>query len=201
MDANDANGLFGLLDGLNGQIPQWLWAVLAVALIVGLKAFGKKSGRGRPRTPGRPIAGAGKGQASPGQFGATATRDLPTSEIQRLKPRYDPKPDGLVDPGEIVWTWVPYAENNGQGKDRPVLIIARIDAHSTAGCYLSTKEHHGFVSIGTGPWDRSGRESFVSPERILKINNDGVRREGQVLAQQTFDRAVTAISRQHGIRA
>ena len=29
------------------------------------------------------------------------------------------------DPGEIVWTWVPYEEHDGRGKDRPVLLVAR----------------------------------------------------------------------------
>jgi len=37
---------------------------------------------------------------------------------------YSPVRDGNPDPGEIVWTWVPFEENNGQGKDRPVLVVA-----------------------------------------------------------------------------
>ncbi|GAB5080487.1 hypothetical protein ARTHROSP310_36360 [Arthrobacter sp. AD-310] len=28
-------------------------------------------------------------------------------------------PDGEPDPGEVVWTWVPYQEDHGRGKDRP----------------------------------------------------------------------------------
>jgi len=40
-------------------------------------------------------------------------------------PSYDPHPDGLADPGEAVWGWVPYEEDFGRGKDRPVLIIGR----------------------------------------------------------------------------
>lgn len=38
---------------------------------------------------------------------------------------YSPAPDGRPDPGEIVWTWVPFEEDHRQGKDRPVLIIGR----------------------------------------------------------------------------
>ncbi len=38
---------------------------------------------------------------------------------------YAPAPDGNPDPGEIVWTWVPYEEDHSQGKDRPVLVIGR----------------------------------------------------------------------------
>ena len=38
---------------------------------------------------------------------------------------YSPTADGKPDPGEIVWTWVPYEEDYSQGKDRPVLLIGR----------------------------------------------------------------------------
>lgn len=136
--------------------------------------------------------------SSPGQHGADATRDLSRDEIARLAPHYGPQPDGDPDPGEIVWTWVPYVENDGRGKDRPVLIIARIDATTTAGCYLSTKRHDGFVSVGTGPWDSQGRESFVSPERVLRISDEGMRREGHVLPLAAFERAVSAVGREQG---
>src|SRR5680860_1788000 len=44
--------------------------------------------------------------------------------------RYAPHPDGSPDPGEVVWAWVPYEEDHGQGKDRPVLLVG------TNGRYL-----------------------------------------------------------------
>src|SRR5690606_11488787 len=31
---------------------------------------------------------------------------------------YDPMHDDLPDPGEVVWAWVPYEEDHGNGKDR-----------------------------------------------------------------------------------
>jgi len=34
---------------------------------------------------------------------------------------YTPHLDGDPDPGEVVWTWVPYEDDPSQGKDRPVL--------------------------------------------------------------------------------
>ena len=37
---------------------------------------------------------------------------------------YEPQTDGAPDPGEVVWTWVPFEENDGRGKDRPVLVVA-----------------------------------------------------------------------------
>lgn len=30
---------------------------------------------------------------------------------------YAPHPDGEPDPGEIVWSWVPYEDDPSQGKD------------------------------------------------------------------------------------
>ena len=31
--------------------------------------------------------------------------------------------DGDADPGEVVWTWVPYQEDSSVGKDRPAVVI------------------------------------------------------------------------------
>lgn len=143
---------------------------------------------------------AGQSEGSPGQYGVDSTRDMLPGEIERLRPSYEPNPDGDPDPGEIVWTWVPYAENDGRGKDRPVLIISRTQDGATAGCYLSTKEHRGFISVGTGAWDSQGRESFLSPERILRVTESGMRREGHVVPRERFVAAVKALSRMQPIQ-
>ncbi|QZY52098.1 hypothetical protein [Leucobacter tenebrionis] len=137
---------------------------------------------------------------SPGRDGVGATRDLSPEEIRSLRPSYEPQPDGDPDPGEVVWTWVPYAENDGRGKDRPVLIIARAGGGAVAGCYLSTKQHAGFVSVGAGGWDSQGRESFLAPDRVLRITDGGMRREGHVLSRERFVDAVRVIAGLHGIR-
>lgn len=134
---------------------------------------------------------------SPGQSGNGATRDLTSAELRAMRPSYSPKLDGEPDPGEVIWTWVPYVENDGRGKDRPVLIIARLDAESWAACYLSTKEHHGFVSVGTGHWDSQGRESYLSPERVLRITEAGMRRESTGIDKTHYDRAVQAVQAWH----
>lgn len=156
----------------------------------------------RPESPTRPSGGAASNaEGSPGQFGRDATRELSAHEIATLTPSYEPNPDGDPDPGEIVWTWVPYVENDGRGKDRPVLIIARTADGATAGCYLSTKQHRGFISVGEGAWDPQGRESFLSPERILRVTEAGMRREGHVLDRNRFHSVVTALARVHAMRA
>lgn len=142
---------------------------------------------------------SGYDESSPGQFGDGRTRDLSKSEIKQIHFEYAPDPDGDPDPGEIVWTWVPYVENDGRGKDRPVLIIGRISETVVVGCYLSTKQHRGFVSIGAGAWDSQGRESFLSPERLLRVTHTGMRREGVQIDRDGFNTAVSAVRRVNGL--
>ncbi len=136
---------------------------------------------------------------SPGQIGDGATRDLTAVELRAIRPSFVPSLDGEPDPGEVIWTWVPYVENDGRGKDRPVLIIAHLDSGGWAACYLSTKQHRGFVSVGTGPWDSQGRESFLSPERVLRVTVQGMRRESMGVDRLHFDRAVQAVKHWHGL--
>lgn len=152
------------------------------------KAPGSKQQASRPQSGARP-----EYDESPGQFGAGATRDVAASELRGAKLEYAPSMDGDPDPGEIVWTWVPYVENDGRGKDRPVLIIGRIDATTVFGCYVSSKYHRDFISIGSGAWDSQGRESFVSPERILRVTHEGMRREGATVDRERFTDAVRGV--------
>ncbi|UTX54588.1 type II toxin-antitoxin system PemK/MazF family toxin [Leucobacter aridicollis] len=142
---------------------------------------------------------AGEYAESPGQFGPGATRDVAPGELAGARLEYSPSMDGDPDPGEIVWTWVPYVENDGRGKDRPVLIIGRIDATTVFGCYVSSKYHRDFISIGSGAWDSQGRESFVSPERILRVTHDGMRREGATIPKDRFTAAVRGVLDFHGL--
>ncbi len=138
-------------------------------------------------------------QASPGQYGEGRTRDLEVAEFRKIRLEYSPHPDGDPDPGEVVWTWVPYVENDGRGKDRPVLIIGRIDASTVVGCYLSTKQHRDFIPIGSGSWDSQGRQSFLSPERLLRVTHSGMRRESAQVDRQGFERAVAGIRAYYGL--
>ncbi len=119
---------------------------------------------------------------------------------------WTPKPDGQPDPGEIVWTWVPYEEDHSVGKDRPVLIIAS-DGDWLLGVMLTSRDHdrdedqerragRHWVDIGTGGWDPERRPSEVRINRIIRIDPAKVRREGSVLAEDRFE-AVTEAIREH----
>jgi hypothetical protein len=126
-----------------------------------------------PATAGRPI---------------TST-SFPTSQRAR-KLIYTPNLDGRADPGEIVWTWVVYEDDPTRGKDRPVLVVGR-DRSVLLGLMVSSQEHHAahpdWVGIGSGDWDYEGRPSWVRLDRVLDVPEEGIRREGAILAREIFD--------------
>ena len=110
---------------------------------------------------------------------------------------YAPERDGRPDPGEVVWAWVPYDDDPAQGKDRPVLLLGR-DGDLLLGLQLSSVDHdldavdearHGryWMDIGTGGWDSSGRPSEVRLDRLLRLPEAEVRREGAALDQEMFE--------------
>jgi hypothetical protein len=102
---------------------------------------------------------------------------------------YCPDLDGRADPGEIVWTWVVYEDDPSRGKDRPVLVVGR-DRRTLLGLMLSSQEHQGdarWIGIGSGTWDYEGRASWVRLDRVLDVPEEGIRREGAILARDTFE--------------
>lgn len=119
----------------------------------------------------------------------TASAGVPTGERAR-QVVYSPQLDGRADPGEVVWTWVPYEEDPSNGKDRPVLVVGR-DRGTLLGLMLSSNEERAhdpnWVGIGAGPWDHAGRPSWVRLDRVLDVPEAGIRREGAILARKTFD--------------
>lgn len=120
----------------------------------------------------------------------TASIPVPTAERAR-RIVYAPQLDGRADPGEIVWTWVPFEEDPSNGKDRPVLVVGR-DRRTLLGLMLSSnpaREHdRDWVAIGAGAWDHEGRPSWVRLDRVLDVPEDGIRREGAILPRKIFDR-------------
>jgi hypothetical protein len=115
-------------------------------------------------------------------------------------PRYAPEPDGRPDPGEVVWTWVAYEDDPSRGKDRPVLVLAR-DGDELLCLQLTSKDHdrdaaqeaswgRHWTDIGSGGWDRERRPSEVRLDRVLRLREADVRREGAALEHAVFDRVV-----------
>lgn len=121
---------------------------------------------------------------------------------------YRPREDDRPDPGEIVWAWVPYDEDDGRGKDRPVLVIGRRGG-DLLGLMLSSQDHdrdaddearHGriWTDLGSGAWDSRGRPSEVRLDRLLVLPPATVRREGAALDRTRFDRVVAEARRVQG---
>jgi hypothetical protein len=178
------------------------------------------AGKPAKRPAGRPAAKAtGKrqpGQSRPGEARSAQTGapgSAPAAGLTGHYPgdfrgtasvRYAPAPNGLPEPGEIVWTWVPYEEDYSQGKDRPVLLVGTSGRH-LLGLMLTSKDHDGdnrrgddYVDIGTGSWDRQGRPSEAKLDRVLQISAKDIRREGAILDAGRFNLVASALRERHG---
>ncbi|MCP3013769.1 type II toxin-antitoxin system PemK/MazF family toxin [Nocardiopsis dassonvillei] len=116
-------------------------------------------------------------------------REIPTAaSATRLV--YAPERDGLADAGEIVWTWVPYEEDPGRGKDRPLLVVGR-RGERLHGLMLSSQrpdawERQDWLPVGSGPWDREQRDSYVRVDRLFEFDEDDIRREAAVMDEELF---------------
>ncbi len=147
--------------------------------------------------------GQNGGSSNSGGAAPDQTHDYPGDFDGVVITRYAPKLDGDADPGEIVWTWVPYEEDYTQGKDRPVLIVGH-DGPWLLGLMLTSKDHdrdtarqarlgRRWLDIGAGPWDRQGRESEIRLDRVIRVDATRVRREGAIIDRTTFDQVASAL--------
>ncbi|WP_422392131.1 type II toxin-antitoxin system PemK/MazF family toxin [Nakamurella antarctica] len=136
-------------------------------------------------------------QAESGRYGPTATLEVDPSNVGAVRMTYSPKVDGDPDPGEIVWTWVPFEERDGRGKDRPVLVVATLPTGNVLAVQLTSKQHDGdseFVSIGSGNWDGEGRPSWINIDRVFSVHPQGMRREAASLDRPRFDLVKAALT-------
>jgi hypothetical protein len=124
-------------------------------------------------------------------------------------PRYAPESDGRPDPGEVVWAWVPYEDDPTRGKDRPVLILGESGGR-WLGLYLTSQDHDRdaadearwgryWIDVGRGGWDREGRPSEARLDRLLVLEETGIRREGSAVDEAVFDQVVAAAREFHDL--
>lgn len=142
--------------------------------------------------PSAPASTVASGSDYPGDY-----RDMINFE-------YSPSLDGDADPGEIVWTWVPFEEDHSQGKDRPVLLVGR-DGEYLLALMMTSKDHNNrehadsnYLDIGSGPWDPQGRASEVKLNRVIRVRPDSMRREGAIMPEDTFRLIERAWTRHNG---
>jgi len=161
----------------------------------------------RSRTAGNSSAGNSGSRSTPrassgrgSNAGASAAGGYPGDFRGSINYEYQPSLDGNADPGEVVWGWVPYEEDHSQGKDRPVLIVGR-DRGWLLGLMLTSKDKNNsshqnpdYMDIGTGSWDRERRPSEVKLDRIIRLNDQSIRREGAILDRERFSNVVNALN-------
>jgi hypothetical protein len=156
-------------------------------------------GRGGGETGAADVAGGPipTGEpSSPGRSGPAATVEVDPSRIRGIRLTHAPARDGEPDPGEIVWTWVPYEERDGRGKDRPVAIMAAGAPGEYLAVQLTSKprDHDGdSVALGSGPWDPDGRPSWARIDRVFRVHADGMRREAAALDRNRFELVADAL--------
>lgn len=163
-----------------------------LSAVLGLFRSAPPASPARRSTPAQPTS---RPQAPRGT--ETVEIDPPT----RLTLSYAPQRDNAPDGGEIVWTWVPYEERDGRGKDRPVLVIGRADATRSYAVRLTSKPHDGdrqYLSLGTGDWDPQRRPSWVDVEQLYLVHDSGMRREAAALDRKRFDAVAAALAARYG---
>jgi len=172
-----------------------------------LRTATRPSSRGSSRPSTRPSSrsetASRRGAPAPVRTAPTGA-GYPGDYTGPVRAVYSPRPDGEPDPGEVVWTWVPYEEDHSQGKDRPVLLVGR-DGPWLLALQLTSKDHdrdaaqearYGrlWMDVGAGAWDSRGRPSEVRLNRVIRVDPGAVRREGAVMDRRTFDRVARAMA-------
>lgn len=161
----------------------------------------RTSGSSTPK-PSAPKPSASTRSASTAS--ASDGSDYPGDYRDMINFEYSPSLDGDADPGEIVWTWVPFEEDHSQGKDRPVLLVGR-DGEYLLALMMTSKDHNNrehadsnYLDIGSGPWDPQGRASEVKLNRVIRVRPDAMRREGAIMPEDTFRLIERAWTRRNG---
>jgi len=176
-------------------------AVRAVgaALTVLRRAAARPTPAPHPVPSSHPMPTSHRGQ------GLGSSAGYPGDYDGRAVIEYSPHPDGVADPGEVVWAWVPFEEDHSRGKDRPTLVIGH-DGRWVLALMLTSKDHdrdaaeearHGrvWMDVGTGAWDPRGRASEVRLDRVLRLDPHGIRREGGRLDADLFGRVAHQVRR------
>lgn len=152
---------------------------------------------------------AGSARAGRRDDRAAAGADQPSAG-----PGYPGDFDGLPAPltgptasgvavGEVVWTWVPYEEDHTKGKDRPVLVVGE-DGSWLLALPLTSTDHdldedqerragRHWIDVGSGAWDRKGRRSEARLDRVIRVDPDGLRRDGGALAPAVLSAVLEAM--------
>ncbi len=136
------------------------------------------------------IAGASPESSPAISPGRPVTKSFVPTAHRARKLSYAPDLDGSADPGEVVWTWVAYADDPSRGNDRPVLVVGR-DGSTLLGLMLSNQDRDEgdphWLDIGAGSWEQDSRASWVRLDVVFDVPEESIRREGAILDPKVFE--------------
>ena len=125
---------------------------------------------------------------------------LPTESYPR-ELFYAPNMDGSVDPGEVVWFWAPPSSADEQATERAMVVVGRSGPY-VVGLATSTNREHAtettWLDIGSGPWDDAHRRSWVRLDKIVKVPEAAIRRQGALIPEHRFNRIADRLRRDYG---
>lgn len=109
---------------------------------------------------------------------------------------YAPNMDGQVDPGEVVWFWVPDERSETKLTERALVVIGR-HGDLVLGLITSPNPVHAmsekWIDIGSGPWDDAGRKCWLRLDKIIKVPETAIRRQGAVIPLRRFNRVANRL--------
>ena len=158
---------------------------------------------GRPdgRSAGR--SARDEDEATAGRMRGSETVQVDPERVRDVAVGYSPSRNDAPDSGEVIWTWVPYAERDGRGKDRPVLVVARQSRDRVYAVKLTSRAHpasDAYVAVGAGGWDPQRRPSWADIDQLYSVSHAGLRREGATLDGARFARVADALRARFGWR-
>ena len=154
-----------------------------------------------PQSAPRRSGASGAGEAEHGREPGAETVRVDPDRMPNVRIGYSPSRNGDPDAGEVIWTWVPYEENDGRGKDRPVLVIGRQSADRVFAVRMTSKGREfdrDYLPIGSGAWDSQGRASWVDIEQLYSVHTAGMRREAATLDRERYITVAKALISRYG---
>lgn len=160
--------------------------------------FACRSSACRPPTSGGTGGSSGKPIPPPPGYGY-GPKALPDVRLGSVRVTYSPDyPDDGPDPGEIVWARVPFEDDPKQSKDRPVLVLGRIEGtDKLAAVQLTTQVRAGKDQLPVGKLPGQDKQSAVKLNRIIQVDASNYRREGSVVSKPAFEKVVGHVAAYH----
>jgi hypothetical protein len=162
--------------GLLGDLVKAVADVVASDSRRGAAPSGKAGRRSGRRPASTPTARSSSSAAAHGH---------PAREQERSS-----RADAEVSPGESGPSATAEVDPHRIGPVRTYLAVQ-----------LTSKDHDGegdFVPVGAGGWDGEHRPSWANLDRVIRVHEDGMRREAAALPREPFERVKDRLQERYG---